>query len=154
MLWTMSVAGLLFFACSVFAQSAAPRPEFEVASIKLNKSADFRAMMRPSRGGRFSATNFPLQFLIAKAYKVRDFQLSGAPSWLLSERYDIEAKAEGDPAPETILSMLQTLVEDRLQFTLSAGVRSDRAEGGVLAGADRDCAITLWFVQPFMQVCR
>jgi uncharacterized protein (TIGR03435 family) len=87
-----------------------------VASIKLNKSADRRAMIMPARGGRFTATNIPLQFLITLAYDVKDFQLFGAPAWLASERYDIEAKAEGDPGFDAVRPMLQTLLEDRLQF--------------------------------------
>jgi hypothetical protein len=93
MLRTLAVASLLLFACGAHGQPAAPRPEFEVASIKLNKSASFGAMLRPGPGGRFSATNIPLQLLVTFAYKIKDFQLSGAPPWLMSERYDIEAKA-------------------------------------------------------------
>jgi uncharacterized protein (TIGR03435 family) len=103
-------------ACHAFGQPAAPRPEFEVASIKLNKSADRRMMIMPPRGGRFTATNVTMQLVITLAYRVKDFQLSGAPAWLNSERYDIEAKAEADPAFEAALPMLQTLLEDRLQL--------------------------------------
>jgi uncharacterized protein (TIGR03435 family) len=107
---------MMFSSCGAFGQPAAPRPEFEVASIKLNKSADMRAMLMPGRGGRFTATNIPLQFLLTLAYSIKDFQLSGAPAWLLSERYDLEAKAEGDPGFDAMRPMLQTLLEDRLQF--------------------------------------
>jgi uncharacterized protein (TIGR03435 family) len=114
MLRELAVAGFLLSSCHAFGQTS-PRPEFEVASIKLNKSADGRIMVMPA-GGRFTATNIPLQFLIENAYRIKDFQLSGAPSWLLSERYDIEAKAEGTPGYDAMLPMLQTLLEDRLQL--------------------------------------
>jgi uncharacterized protein (TIGR03435 family) len=116
MLRALAGVSLVFVPCGAFGQSAAPRPEFEVASIKLNKSADMRAMIMPARGGRFTATNIALQFLITIAYRVKDFQISGAPAWLSSERYDIEAKADGDPGFDAVLPMLQTLLEDRLQF--------------------------------------
>ncbi len=116
MLRTLAIASFMLVSRHAFGQSAAPRPAFDVASIKLNKSADPRVMVRPARGGRFTATNIPLQFLITLAYGVKDFQISGAPPWLTSERYDIEAKAEGDPGIETLGPMLQTLLEDRLQF--------------------------------------
>jgi uncharacterized protein (TIGR03435 family) len=119
MLRALAVASLVLGSCHAFAQpAAAPRPEFEVASIKLNKSADFRAMIMPARGGRFTANNIPLQLLITLAYRIKDFQLSGAPPWLTSERYDIEAKAEKDPGGEfdAMLPLLQTLLEDRLQL--------------------------------------
>jgi uncharacterized protein (TIGR03435 family) len=116
MLRSLAVAGFLLIACCAFAQPAASHPEFEVASIKLNKSAAAFAMARPSAGGRFTLTNIPLQFAITMAYRVKDFQLSGAPVWLTSERYDIEAKAEGNPSRDAMLPMLQTLLEDRLQL--------------------------------------
>ncbi len=118
MLRAAAIASLLLSACHAFGQPAAPRPEFEVASIKLNKSGDGRAMIMPGRGGRFTTTNVPLQLLITLAYDVKDFQISGAPAWLMSERYDVEAKAEGgvDPPFDTVRAMVQTLLEDRLQF--------------------------------------
>jgi uncharacterized protein (TIGR03435 family) len=119
MLRVLAVA-VLALPCRGFAQQAAPpapahRAEFEVASIKLDKSGDMRAMVRPTPG-RFTLTNVPMQFIVTNAYKIKDFQLSGAPPWFLSERYDIEAKAEGNPALEAMLPMLQTLLEDRLQL--------------------------------------
>jgi uncharacterized protein (TIGR03435 family) len=116
MLRALAVAGILLGACHAFGQQATPRPEFEVASIKLNKSTGAFALARPSPGGRFTLTNIPLQFVITMAYRIKDFQLSGAPAWLTSERYDIEAKAEGNPSFDAMLPMLQTLLEDRLQF--------------------------------------
>jgi hypothetical protein len=39
MLRALAVAGFMLVSCYAFGQSAAPRPEFVVASIKLNKSA-------------------------------------------------------------------------------------------------------------------
>jgi uncharacterized protein (TIGR03435 family) len=116
MLRAAAIASLLLGSCHAFGQPAAPRPEFEVASIKLNKSGDGRMMIMPDRGGRFAATNISLQFLVTLAYRIKDFQLSGAPAWLNSERYDIEAKAEGDPGFDAMPPLLQTLLEDRLQF--------------------------------------
>lgn len=120
MLRALAIAGVLAGCCHAFGQpsqqTGAPRPQFEVASIKPNKSGDMRMMFRSASGGRFTASNIPLQSLITIAYRIKDFQLSGAPPWLMSERYDIEAKAEGNPGGDAMLPMLQGLVEDRLQF--------------------------------------
>jgi uncharacterized protein (TIGR03435 family) len=116
MLRAMAVASLALGSCHAFAQSAAPRPEFEAASIKLNKSEDSRVMVLPVRGGRFTASNIPLQYLVTAAYGIKNFQLSGAPPWFLSERFDIEAKAAGNPSFDAMLAMFQTLFEDRLQL--------------------------------------
>jgi len=114
MLRGLAVAALALGSCHVFAQ--APRPEFEVASIKLNKSGDLRSMIVPPGGGKFTANNIPLQFLVTVAFQIKDFQLMGAPAWLRSERYDIVAKAAGNPGRDEVEKMLQTLLEDRLQL--------------------------------------
>jgi uncharacterized protein (TIGR03435 family) len=39
----------------------------------------------------------PLRFLILYAYQLQAHQLSDAPDWTASERFDIVAKREGDP---------------------------------------------------------
>jgi uncharacterized protein (TIGR03435 family) len=114
MLRVSAVVGLPLIACQGFGQStAAPRPEFEVASINLDKSGDSLVNVPAPHGGRFTATNIPLQYLISTAYR---FPLSGAPAWLLSDRYDIEAKADGNPTFEEMFPMLQRLFEDRLRL--------------------------------------
>jgi hypothetical protein len=105
--------GILFTACLVFrlivvanvqAQSpAAGRPEFDVASIRLNDSGDARIIYRLGRSGIFSANNAPLRFLITLAYQIADFQIFGGPAWLGTERYNIEAKAEGISNPDQML---------------------------------------------------
>src|ERR1700676_1371239 len=84
------------------AQSAAPvigDQAFEVASVKPNKSGDGRIFFQMQPGGRFTATNVPLRELIRVAYGIQNFQLVGGPDWIGSDRFDIVAKAEGDPPP-------------------------------------------------------
>lgn len=80
---------ILALAVSGFAQ------KFEVASIKPNRASDNRRMIGMRPGGRFSATGISLKELLALAYDVRQYQLSGLPSWADSDRYDIDAKPEG-----------------------------------------------------------
>ena len=119
MLRGLAVAGLTLGAVQVSAQPANPapdsRPQFEVASIKSDKSEDRRILVGAGQGGRFRATNIPLQILITQAYEIKPFQLSGTPGWL-SERYDVEARAEGNPSSREMLPMAQRLLEDRLQL--------------------------------------
>ena len=94
---------------------AAPRPlpqapeapadnaTFEVASVKANKSGDNRIGIGFAPGGRFRATNVPLRELISAAYgtpqPLAAFQITGGPKWIESDRFDIVAKAPGDPQP-------------------------------------------------------
>lgn len=95
-------------------QTQAPQ-QFEVASIKPNKSGDGRVMLGFQPGGRFVATNIALRMLITQAYRIQPFQLINAPDWAASERYDINAK--GDVAPEQMRDampqLMQSLLADR-----------------------------------------
>ena len=56
-----------------------------------------------------------MKLLIAEAYHVSNFQISGGPRWIDADRYDVEAKVGGDVLPSTgqLRAMLQKLLEDR-----------------------------------------
>jgi uncharacterized protein (TIGR03435 family) len=106
----------------------ATAPVYEVASIKPNKSGDNRTRIMYSPDG-LSATGGTLQMLIMSAYEISPHQISGAPSWLNSERYDIEAKMDSSTADDLRkLSederrverqhMLQALLADRFKLTI------------------------------------
>jgi bla regulator protein blaR1 len=97
--------------------SGAGNPSFEVASIKPNNSGDNRVMFR-NNGGRFTIVGATARMLIQQAYRIRDFQLSGGPGWIGSDRFDIEAKPENvaDMTPERMPLMLQGLLEERFQL--------------------------------------
>jgi uncharacterized protein (TIGR03435 family) len=101
---------------------AAPvaRPAFEVASIKPNTSGtNMVRIMAPPNGGRLTATNISLRMLITYAYKIRNFELTGGPAWMDSERYDITAKAEdGANGQDHLQLMTRTLLEDRFRLML------------------------------------
>jgi uncharacterized protein (TIGR03435 family) len=91
-------------------------PAFEVASVKPNKSGDQRFTMEPLPGGRIMVVNAPLRLLIRLAYRLQDFQIVNGPSWLNSDRFDIVAKAEGNPNEAQLSPMLQTLLADRFKL--------------------------------------
>lgn len=113
----MRGAWQLLLVAASYAQDSADRPHFEVASIKPDSpggvsTGDFRFLP----GGRLSAQKVLLRFFIQNAYGMRPFQISGAPEWINSEGYDIEAKAEGDPSQDLMKRMMQTLLEDRFKL--------------------------------------
>src|SRR5262245_9854693 len=92
-------------------------PAFEVASIKMNTSgvpASFSLRLLP--GGRVFAQNVPLRDVIRSTYGIEDDQLEGGPSWLKSDRYDIEARAPGDTTADTARAMVRTLLTDRVKL--------------------------------------
>ena len=76
-------------------------------------------MLRIEPGGRFEATGVPLKLLITEAYDVRDFQVSGGPPWIATDRWDLVAKADGVPdriPMGQFKPMLAALIEDRFQI--------------------------------------
>jgi len=117
-------AGILNAPARAQSQNAATL-KFEVASIKANKSGGERAPFGVFAGGRFSATNTPLRALILYAYELTPNQLEGAPGWLDSARYDIEAKPEAGAFPpgahgravwDKTKVMLRALLAERFQL--------------------------------------
>jgi len=91
------------------------------------------------QSGRLTANNFSLKAIIQFAYAVQgqgflqNFQISGGPKWIDSDRYDIIAKAEHSPTPEDqLMVMLQTLLSDR--FKLKFHWESKETPGYVSVG--------------------
>lgn len=100
------------------ATAAAPQ-SFEVASIKPSAGDGRSVRIGISPGGRYNASGVSVKLLIQQAYDVRDFQISGGPSWLSSERYDIVAKAETpNLTREQVRVLLQSLLAERFQLRL------------------------------------
>lgn len=109
-------AAVLLIGRAVTAQPRDIRPSYEAASIHLNNSASGHHGSDGSRG-QIAFTNMPLLRLIARAYDVQPFQVSG-PDWLGSEFFDIVAKyPEGATSDERGL-MLRTLLEDRFRLAV------------------------------------
>ena len=104
-------------ACAAFAQSASPRLEFEVASIKPSPALtdNVHIGMRID-GAQLHFTAFSLKDYIRIAYRVKDYQVEG-PDWISSERFDIAAKLPAGATREQVNDMLQTLLVDRFKLT-------------------------------------
>jgi len=120
--------------------STGDKPAFEVASVRPNRSQDPGGHLGIP-AGRFTATNVTTKELIKFAYNgkqsgfsLRDDQVSGGPSWINSDRFDIDAKEEDsivkglkkltyDQALDQIRSMVQSLLEDRFRLNVSHATR-------------------------------
>ncbi len=96
------------------AQTAHGTSGFEVASIKPSDPGSGAMQIGVAPGGVFTAKNVTVKALIGQAFEVRDFQISGGPGWLDSERYDIVAKGNGMSASEDELRAMTS--EQRLAF--------------------------------------
>ena len=128
----MRTAVLLALASSAaFSQAPAPRPSFEVASIKPNHSGSNNSN-NDWDNGLVRATNVTLKQCIASAYDVRGDQISG-PDWLATERFDIVAKAGAPVEDQQIELMLQSLLADRFHLALHRETREMKAYALVVA---------------------
>jgi uncharacterized protein (TIGR03435 family) len=125
-------------ALAALAQTPAPRPEFDAASIRLNTDGGQIVFNGMKSLGTFASVNQTLRNLVQEAYGVSSGQhyflpylkatgqgvpILGGPSWLGDDRWDITAKWNVTPASlETARSqmdlMLQTLLEKRFQLKL------------------------------------
>jgi bla regulator protein blaR1 len=104
---------------ATLAQSSAAggkRLGFEVASIKASKPGGHGTSLLTDPAGRFTAENATLRTIITFAFGVRGFQMSGGPSWLDSDRFDIVAKPEGRSNPAQLRQMVQSLLADRFKL--------------------------------------
>ncbi len=121
----------------LFGQSGTTPLTFEVASIKPSAEDGHRVAIMVQPGGGLRASGATLKMLMTIAYDVRDFQISGGPGWISSDRFDILAKSERgsgtDAAPpdprsitpeqmktaqEQMREKLRALLTDRFQLSL------------------------------------
>lgn len=100
-------------------QAQAP-PAFEVASIKAGDPSTHMVRIMMAPGGRYTAQGVTLKVMIMNAYGVRDFQVTGGPSWIGTDRFDITAtaNADGQIPQEQVKLMLQNLLADRFKLVL------------------------------------
>jgi uncharacterized protein (TIGR03435 family) len=120
----------------VRAQAAAPPLTFAVASVKPSSGDGDGVNILRQPGGSLRTTNTTLKTLMTFAYDVRDFQISGGPGWINTDRFDVVAKSErassesipDDPGKmtdaqtktdrELLRQRLQALLAERFQLTL------------------------------------
>jgi len=110
------------------------KPAFEVASIRPSAPLDMAKLAAQVQAGkmpRFGArvdgsraayTYMSLKDLIAEAYKVKAYQVSG-PAWLGSERFDIAAKLPDGASKDDAPAMLRALLEERFKLSASSSTQ-------------------------------
>jgi uncharacterized protein (TIGR03435 family) len=93
---------------------------FEVASIRPHRFAgDEPSNRQILPGGRFIATATTVRTLIRIASGLDDNRMSGAPGWIDSEAFDINATIADHAevrTPEQFQQLILSLLEDRFQF--------------------------------------
>ncbi len=106
---------------SLYAAPQEAPPAFEVASVKRDVSGE------PDAYARWFPTlhveRMTLKRLIILAYQIHDFEITGGPGWIGSDRYNIDAKAAPHAIPnQQFVALqrrrLQTLLSDRFRLTI------------------------------------
>jgi uncharacterized protein (TIGR03435 family) len=83
-------------------------------------------------GARATFTYMSLKELVAYAYKVRAFQVSG-PDWLTTDRFDIAAKLPEGASKDDVPAMLQALLVERFKLAAHLETKEHPVLGLVVA---------------------
>jgi uncharacterized protein (TIGR03435 family) len=145
------MAAIAFLTAALTAQSTTSpgTPAFDVASVKLNKSDDRPSANFPlgpgdiyvPNGGFLSAKNYPLITYIAFAYKIQASQMEllrpQFPAWVTTDRYDIQARAEGNPTKDEMRLMMRSLLAERFKLAIHSEPRQVSAFAVVLTKPEK-----------------
>jgi uncharacterized protein (TIGR03435 family) len=130
------VGGLMIVAAVAFGQGGAV-PAFEVVSVRPAAPQRFEVML--PRGGpgtpdpeNVAYTNVSLMLVMTYAYGLGRDRLIG-PSWLDSERYDINAKVPPGTSVQQFKMMLQALMAERFGLRVHREARESPVYNLVLA---------------------
>lgn len=120
-------------------QSAEPLPEFGVISIKpIAPNTPHSVGIQVYPGGRIEISGFALRNLIAAAFDLAYWQVSGGEPWMENDIFEIAAKPSDDSRPGVrslrhtlfriadpqLRKMLQALLIDRFQLKFHRDTRT------------------------------
>ena len=117
------------FSGPVLGQAPAPRPAFDVAGISVSTRPQPGMRGGVLRGTRYEIRNATMVDLIRTAYSVLPERITGGPSWIEWNRFDIAALAPEKTPPDRLREMLKTLLAERFKLA----VREDTATTTALA---------------------
>ena len=110
---------MALFSVATFGQSPEAAAKFEVADVHNSPPTNLRVV----RGPFFSTSRYELRFatmldLIRIAYDVDPEKVSGGPSWLEMDRFDVLAKTPVTSTAQSRRRMLQSLLADRFSLAV------------------------------------
>ena len=127
---------VLSLAFAIVAAQEPSAPVDYVASVKRNTTGGGLIRILP---GNISVTGMPAGMLIRLAHGLQDFQMTGGPGWLFSDRFDIEATVEGPlppGGPAFITTVMRQVLEDRFKLKVHKETRELPIFALVLARSD------------------
>ena len=114
------VASLL--SVSVLGQAPSPRPAFEVTSVQVSTRPNPGMRGGQLRDTRYELRNASMVDLIRTAYNVQPELITGGPSWIEWNRFDVAALAPAGTPPERLREMLKTLLAERFALAVREDV--------------------------------
>src|SRR5262245_25574825 len=132
-------AGVALFAAGLSLSVAAQglTPAFEAASIKPNKTGPGTNLVAGVTASGYMMRNGWIELLITTAYPhIGRTEIIGAPDWIKSERFDINATAGRQTTSAEVQAMLRALLVERFQFVAHEESRDRPAYALKLARAD------------------
>jgi uncharacterized protein (TIGR03435 family) len=126
---TLTLAAILVTTAILVAQNVPairtiePLP-YEVASVKPHDNRDgvTYALVRKSRGGQFDIVNTTFVGLLQYVYRVRPYQLVGAPDWATKDKWEVQMNAPGTSMRDQAGQILKVL-QDRFKLVVHAETR-------------------------------
>jgi hypothetical protein len=112
-----AIAGIAGLCCEITLAQIGATPRFDVASIR-RSAPDSDTFMKAHPGGRLEISRATLRTLIALAFRLQPFQVSGGPAWVRSEYFDVNTKAAVNPSEDQLLLMTQVLLRERFSLQL------------------------------------
>ena len=103
---------------SLLGQAPAPRTAFDVASIQVSTRPQPGMRGGQLRGTRYELRNATMVDLIRTAYNVQPEKITGGPTWLEWNRFDIAALAPEKTPPDQLREMLKTLLAERFKLAV------------------------------------
>jgi uncharacterized protein (TIGR03435 family) len=134
---------LLIAAAAAFAQAPVAQLAFDAASVRPSPPPDMQKMMMDLQAGkkpesvhldgsRAVFTYMSVKQLIAYAYKMRVYEVTG-PDWMVTDRFDIVARMPDGASKDDAPAMLQTLLKERFGLVAHRQV-VDQPVLGLVAG--------------------
>lgn len=134
--------------------------QFDVASVKENRSGAAGGTFRFVPDGGVRATNMPARSFITIAHGLEPYQLVGLPDWGRDLRYDLDARPAGRVARDESRQMLQALLADRFKVKFHResrqidGFAMVRVRQNVLGPSMRPSTVACDGVAPLSDRCR
>src|SRR6516164_3461269 len=134
----LATMGLAAFPFNLRAQATSADTDpltFDVASVKPSVGCPPACgLIRSTVGSQgYHVEGAFLKTIMTVAYGVTDRQISGGPSWMTTERFDIEAKAARQRTVDDLHTMLAHLLEERFHLKIRRETRQESVWNLVVA---------------------